>query len=267
MRFVGKVDFIRYPNIYIYIYPRIRVSAISLDIVRTSVISKALRRERWDASLPRMAEKEKEREKEWGREEEFTGASTVSPLLSVQSVYRPIAVIALDVRVHVRPVLACVHAVRAFETRRLTALVLQMPVEAAIPLVGLLTLRTVEVSTGRCVHRLMDTAAVPSPPSFRTHDGQVRQCGQVEYHCKLQISSKLTGELVVKTLGENVISTTHNKGNGCMFQSFPRQFYHHLCLCESYNKSYGYVSREMQCRASVLRNWGSTIPLQLWSGR
>lgn len=113
-------------------------------------------------------------------------ASTVSPLLSVQSVYRPIAMIALDVRVHVRPVFPCVHAVRAFETGRLTALVLQMPVEAAIPLVGLLTLWTFEVSTGGCVHRLMDTAAVPSPPSFRrTHNGQVRQCGQVEYHCKL----------------------------------------------------------------------------------
>lgn len=36
--------------------------------------------------------------------------------------------IALDVRIDVRPVLTGVGAVRALETRRLTALVLQMPV-------------------------------------------------------------------------------------------------------------------------------------------
>lgn len=146
--------------------------------------------------LIRDRERNREREKERAREVErkrgrINGrgrtASTVSPLLSVQSVYRPIAMIALDVRVHMRPVFPCVHAVRAFETGRLTALVLQVPVEAAIPLVGLLTLWTFEVSARGCVHRLMDTAAVPSAPSFRTHNGQVRQCGQVEYHCKLHM--------------------------------------------------------------------------------
>lgn len=57
-------------------------------------------------------------------------------------------VIALDVRVDVRPVLAGVDAMRAPEARRLPALVLEMPVQPAVPLVGLATLGTF-VGAGR----------------------------------------------------------------------------------------------------------------------
>lgn len=107
-------------------------------------------------------------------------------MLGVQSVNRPIAVIALDVRVDVRPVFAGVHAVRALETRRLTALVFQMPVKPSVPFVRLLTLGAIEVTSGRGVHCREQTPGVATPPSsFRGHGRHVRQCTQVEDHCKL----------------------------------------------------------------------------------
>jgi len=45
--------------------------------------------------------------------------------------------IALDVRVDVRPMFADVNTVRTLETRRLAALVLKMPVQPAVPFVDL----------------------------------------------------------------------------------------------------------------------------------
>lgn len=52
--------------------------------------------------------------------------------------------IALDVRVNMRPVLADVNTVRAFEARRLAALVLEVSVQAAVPLVDLAALGALE---------------------------------------------------------------------------------------------------------------------------
>lgn len=76
-----------------------------------------------------------------------------SSLLSVQSVYRLIVVIGLDVRIDVRPVFAGVHAVRALESRRLTTFVFQMSVKSPVPFVGLLTLWAAKVTSRRGVHR------------------------------------------------------------------------------------------------------------------
>ena len=70
-----------------------------------------------------------------------------SALLSVQSVNRPITMIALDMRVHVRPVFAGVHAVRTLEAWCLTTFVFQMSVESSIPFVRLLTLGTFKATS------------------------------------------------------------------------------------------------------------------------
>lgn len=59
--------------------------------------------------------------------------------------------VALDVRVDVRAVLAGVGAVRALEARRLAALVLEVPVKTAVPLVGLAARGTLEGAARRGV--------------------------------------------------------------------------------------------------------------------
>lgn len=116
-----------------------------------------------------------------------------SALLCVQRVHWPIPVIALDVRVHVGPVLAGVHAVGALEPRRLTALVLEMPVKTAVPFVRLLALGAIEVAPRRGVHhRQQAPGVVTAPPPIRSHSRRVWQGGQVERHCKVQ-GSLLSG--------------------------------------------------------------------------
>lgn len=57
--------------------------------------------------------------------------------MEVDGVDGPIIMIALDVRVNVRPVLADVSTVRAFEARRLAALILEVSVQPAVPFVDL----------------------------------------------------------------------------------------------------------------------------------
>lgn len=69
-------------------------------------------------------------------------------MLSVDRVDGSVVMIALDVRVDVRPMLAGVDAMRAPEARRLAAFVLEVPVQPAVPLVGLATLGTF-VDAGR----------------------------------------------------------------------------------------------------------------------
>lgn len=81
-------------------------------------------------------------------------------LLNVEGVDRSVVVIALDVRVDVRAMLAGVDAVRTPEARRLAALVLEMPVEAAVPLVGLATRRALEGAACRGVDRRRARAGV-----------------------------------------------------------------------------------------------------------
>lgn len=111
-----------------------------------------------------------------------------SDLLGVQGVNRPVPVIALDVRVHVGPVLARVHAVRALEPRRLTALVLQVPVKPAVPFVRLLAIGAIEAAPGRCVHTRQQASGVVAPSSSIWAQGrQVRKGGQVEHHCKVHV--------------------------------------------------------------------------------
>lgn len=86
--------------------------------------------------------------------------------LGVDRVDGPVVVIALDVRVDVRPVLAGVDAMRAPEARRLAALVLEVPVQPAVPLVDLSTLGTFVVARCRGVrHR-----GRPDPQSASTAD-------------------------------------------------------------------------------------------------
>jgi len=58
-------------------------------------------------------------------------------LLKINGINGPIVMIALDVRVDVRPMFADVNTVRTLETRRLAALVLKMPVQPAVPFVDL----------------------------------------------------------------------------------------------------------------------------------
>lgn len=94
--------------------------------------------------------------------------------------------IALDVRVHVRPVFAGVHAMGTLETRRLTAFVFQMSVKSSIPFVGLLTLGAIEATSGSSVRCWKRSSVVACSPPIRSHgDRHVRQCGQVEHHWKL----------------------------------------------------------------------------------
>lgn len=65
-------------------------------------------------------------------------------ILQVDGVDGPVIMIALDVRVNVGAMLADVNAVRALEARRLAALVLEMPVQTAVPLVDLAALGAFE---------------------------------------------------------------------------------------------------------------------------
>lgn len=65
-------------------------------------------------------------------------------LLEVDGVDGPIIMIALDVRVNVRPMLADVNTVRALEARCLAALVLEVPVQSAVPFVDLATFGALE---------------------------------------------------------------------------------------------------------------------------
>lgn len=83
--------------------------------------------------------------------------------------------VGLDVRVDVRAVLAGVRAVRTLEARRLAALVFEMPMQPAVPLVGLATLGTLEVAARRSER----PAAVPSSMTGgRRHvaDATVENC-------------------------------------------------------------------------------------------
>lgn len=73
---------------------------------------------------------------------------TISVLLkAVDGVDGPIIMIALDMRIDVRPVLADVSTVRALEARHLSALVLEVPVQPAVPLVDFAALGAL-VGTG-----------------------------------------------------------------------------------------------------------------------
>lgn len=69
-------------------------------------------------------------------------------MLGIDRVDRSVVVIALDVRIDVRSMLAGVDAMRAPEARRLAAFVLEVPVQSAVPLVGLATFGTF-VDAGR----------------------------------------------------------------------------------------------------------------------
>lgn len=84
--------------------------------------------------------------------------------------------VGLDVRVDVRAVLAGVGAVRALEARRLAALVLEVPVQSAVPLVGLATLGTLEVAARRSER--------PAAVSSSTTGGRRHVAGATVESCK-----------------------------------------------------------------------------------
>lgn len=100
--------------------------------------------------------------------------------------------IALDVRVDVRAMLAGVDAVRAPEARRLAALVLEVPVQSAVPLVALATRGALEGATRRGVHRHARVGVATTPV---TADGQhaVAGAGANVDSCKAQVVRQLTG--------------------------------------------------------------------------
>ena len=71
----------------------------------------------------------------------------VLTLLHVKRVNCAVLMIGFDVRVHVGPVFAYIHAVRTPEPRTFATLVLKMPVQSTVPFIRLLTLRAFEVAT------------------------------------------------------------------------------------------------------------------------
>lgn len=103
--------------------------------------------------------------------------------------------IALDVRVDVRSMLAGVDAVRAPEARRLAALVLEMPVQPAVPLVDLATLGTFVGARRRGVRRRDRPDARSASTTDDGNDGAV--AGATVESCKstgMFVSRRFTGE-------------------------------------------------------------------------
>lgn len=114
-----------------------------------------------------------------------------SGLLGVDGVDGPVVVIALDVRVDVRPVLAGVDTMRTPEARRLAALVLQVPVQSAVPLVGLATLGTFVGAGRRGVCRPGRPDAQSASARGDRNGGAV--AGTTVESCKAQVSSSVDG--------------------------------------------------------------------------
>lgn len=93
--------------------------------------------------------------------------------------------VALDVRVDVGAVFAGVGAVRALEARRLAALVLDMPVQSAVPLVGFAARGALEGAARRGVYRSGQPDVAPTPAFGRDQRCAVGGArGATEEHCK-----------------------------------------------------------------------------------
>lgn len=96
--------------------------------------------------------------------------------------------IGLDVRVDVRPMLADVNAVRALEARRLAALVLEVSVQPAVPLIDLAALGAL-VGTGcrGAAARRLPQSGAESAPVTGDGDGHNVVAGASVESCKAQV--------------------------------------------------------------------------------
>lgn len=117
-------------------------------------------------------------------------------MLEIDSVDGPIVVIALDVRVDVRPMLADVNAVRALEARRLAALVFEVPVQPAVPLVDLAALGALVGAGCRGAARRHGTE-----PALVTGGRDVDVAGATVESCKAQVDRQ--SETAVHQRGRN----------------------------------------------------------------